>query len=91
MNFMALILFYYMNMTTNMYTIELVENAFENGTSLDTSPVEKIKGVESARYDAKKHRLEVGIEGKHDDDAAEILQEAVAFIRRSGDKDTPSV
>lgn len=63
----------------NRYTIQLArESIFPEGV------VEQIKGIDSARYDDKYHRVSVTIEEKRVDDAAEILQAAVTAIRREG-------
>lgn len=69
-----------MNMTTNnRYDIRL-----KDGNMPQPDAIEKIGGIASVWYDNKENNLSLTIDGKHADDAAEILQEVVSTIRLSG-------
>lgn len=59
-----------MNMTTNnRYDIRL-----KDGNMPQPDAIEKIGGIASVWYDNKENNLSLTIDGKHADDAAEILQ-----------------
>ncbi len=67
-------------MTTNSkYTIQLKE-----GNLMQPDTIERIKGISSVRYNQQEKNLSLTIDEKYADDAAEVLQEAVAQIRQSG-------
>ncbi len=69
-----------MNMTTNnRYDIRL-----KGGNLPQPDAIEKVGGISSVWYDKKENSLSLTIDGKHADDAAEILQEVVSTIRLSG-------
>ena len=63
----------------NIYNIELTRE-----TSLSESAFQQISGVETVQQDHTQKRVILTIEEKRRDDTAEILQEVVAAIRKSG-------
>ena len=65
--------------TNNKYDIRL-----KGGNLPQQDAIEKIGGIASVWYDNKGESLSITIDGKHADDAAEILQEVVSLVRQSG-------
>ena len=65
--------------TNNKYDIRL-----KGGNLPQQDAIEKIGGIASVWYDNKGESLSITIDGKHADDAAEILQEVVSLVRLSG-------
>jgi Cu2+-exporting ATPase len=63
----------------NIYNIELTRK-----TSLPESALQQISGVKTVKQDHTQNMVILTIEEKRQDDAAEILQEVVAAIRKSG-------
>jgi Cu2+-exporting ATPase len=65
----------------NIYNINIAEDI-----TLPINQINDIEGVTTVEYNSKEKNISISIDSKHEDDAAEILQEVVAIVRQSGGK-----
>ena len=63
----------------NIYNINIAEDI-----TLFEDQISEIEGVTSVEYNSKEKNISITIDSKHEDDAAEILQEVVATVRQLG-------